>query len=129
MPGTESMPETTTRGRPRGAGMDEQLLRATQELLVEVGYDRLSMDAVAARCSAGRATIYRRWPNKAALVTDAVTALHRPQPLPDTGTLRGDLLALAQAFYSEDVHRNGVIAGLISTMSATTSCVRPWWPR
>jgi len=73
----------------------EAICQAVFELLSEVGYDRMSMDAVAARARASKATIYRAWPNKPDLVMEAVT--HRfsqvPEPL-DTGSLRGDLLAL-----------------------------------
>ena len=86
-------------------------------MLVEVGYDRLTIDAVASRVGAGKATVYRRWPNKAALVVDAVAALHRPQPPPSSGSLRGDLLALAGAFVGQDARRTAVIAGLLTAMS------------
>lgn len=68
---------------------------AVFSLLSEVGYDRMSMDAVAARARASKATIYRAWPNKPDLVMEALA--HRfggaPEP-PDTGTLRGDLIVL-----------------------------------
>ena len=79
-------------GRPRSTERDRQLLEAAQDLLVEVGYDRLTIDAVANRVGAGKATVYRRWPNKTAMVVDAVEALHRPHPPPGTGSLRSDLL-------------------------------------
>jgi AcrR family transcriptional regulator len=82
------------RTTPRSA-RHEAICDAVFELLAEVGYDQMSMDAVAARARASKATIYRAWPGKPDLVIDAV--LHRlgatPRP-PDTGTLRGDLLAL-----------------------------------
>jgi AcrR family transcriptional regulator len=103
-------------GRPRSAERDSALLEATQDLLVEVGYDRLSMDAVAARCRASKATIYRRWSSKQELVLDAVSALHHRQPTPDTGTLRGDLIAVASGFIGPDTRRDAVIAGLIPAM-------------
>ncbi len=104
-------------GRPRDTNRDRELVEAAQDLLVEVGYDRLTMDAVASRVGAGRATVYRRWPNKAALVLDAITALHRSQPPPATGSLRGDLLVLAEAFIGADSRRTAVIAGLMTAMS------------
>lgn len=72
----------------------EAICEAVFELLGEVGYDRMSMDAVAARARASKATIYRGWPNKPDLVMDAIE--HRyggPVLPPDTGSLRGDLLA------------------------------------
>lgn len=74
------------------------------------------MDAVAARSRAGKATIYRRWPSKAALVADAVAAMQEARPTPDTGSLRDDLVATADAFLSRDDRRDGVLAGLITAM-------------
>jgi AcrR family transcriptional regulator len=65
-------------------------------MLVENGYDRLTMDAVAKRARASKATLYRRWQTKSSLVVDAVIrakSMHA-QPLPDTGSLRGDLRAM-----------------------------------
>ncbi len=83
-------------GRARDASRDEALRQAALELLAEVGYERLTIDAVAARAGAGKATVYRRWASKADLVIDAVDH-HRSTALPDTGSLRGDLEALARA--------------------------------
>jgi AcrR family transcriptional regulator len=77
---------------------EAQLLDAAVHVLAEVGYDRLTMDAVALEAKASKATLYRRWASKAELVVDAVScAKEMPdlQPEPDTGSLRGDLLALS----------------------------------
>ena len=82
--------------RPRVEGeREDEILDATLALLVEVGYDRLTMDAVAKRSRASKATLYRRWETKASLAIDALLrAKGAPHvELPDTGTLRGDLLA------------------------------------
>jgi AcrR family transcriptional regulator len=79
----------------RGALREDTILQSTLELLAESGYDQLTIDAVAARARCSKATIYRRWPGKAALVTTAVRR-HAGQPAataPDTGSLRSDLLA------------------------------------
>ena len=82
--------------RPRVEGeREDEILDATLELLIEVGYDRLTMDAVAKRSRASKATLYRRWETKASLV-DRRAAARQGRPArraPDTGTLRGDLLA------------------------------------
>ncbi len=93
------MPATPTGPRrPRVTGDREtELLNATLRALAEVGYDRLTMDQVAAEARASKATLYRRWSSKADLVVDAVS---RAKGMPDaaspnTGTLRGDLLATA----------------------------------
>lgn len=92
------MPTVPTTARPRIEGEREaQILDATLVLLREVGYDRLTMDAVAAAAHASKASLYRRWGSKAQLVVETVshadTAFATPPP--DTGTLRGDLLAAA----------------------------------
>ena len=80
-------------------------MHATAEVLAEVGYDRLTMDAVAARAKASKATIYRRWSSKGALALDAFLAEFRQQqPLPDTGSLRGDLRASLRAWVRAVTH-------------------------
>ena len=69
-------------------------MTAQQELLAERGLAAMSIEEVAARAGVGKTTIYRRWPSKGLLALDAFVASFREQqPLPDTGTLRGDLLA------------------------------------
>jgi AcrR family transcriptional regulator len=80
--------------RPRVEGDREQeIFDATLQVLEEVGYDRLTMDAVAEAARASKATLYRRWNGKVALVIDALQAAKSQPSAPDTGTLRGDLLA------------------------------------
>jgi AcrR family transcriptional regulator len=80
--------------RPRVEGVRElEILEATLEVLGDVGYDRLTMDAVATRAKASKATLYRRWNNKVSLVIDALLAQKEHPPVPDTGSLRGDLIA------------------------------------
>lgn len=79
--------------RPRVEGDREQeIFDATLQVLEEVGYDRLTMDAVAAAARASKATLYRRWNGKVALVIDALLSQKATPEAPDTGTLRGDLL-------------------------------------
>jgi len=85
-----------TQTRPRVEGDREaEILEATLDVLAEVGYDRVTMDAVAARAKASKATLYRRWNGKVSLVIDALhQGHHHPaveEPV-DTGTLRGDLI-------------------------------------
>jgi len=83
--------------RPRVVGdREDEILAACVEELLEVGYDRLTMDGVAHRARASKATLYRRWSSKQSLVVDAVIRSKRTgdTTLPDTGTLRGDLLAV-----------------------------------
>ena len=103
-----------TPGRPMNTAIDEQLLWATQDLLIEEGFERLTMDAVAKRCGASKATIYRRWPGKTALVDAAATALFQTPELPDSGDLREDLLACARAYVQTEGRSAEVLASVIS---------------
>jgi AcrR family transcriptional regulator len=80
--------------RPRVEGdREQQILDAALEVLADVGYDRLTMDAVAHRAKASKATLYRRWNSKATLVVEALARTKGAPEIPDTGDLRGDLLA------------------------------------
>ena len=98
--GHTSTTEAAHGSRPRVVGDREQeLLAAAVGVLREVGYDRLTFDAVAAAARASKATLYRKWPHKSDLVIDAL-ALFMGCPAeedPDTGSLRGDLIAQACA--------------------------------
>ena len=85
---------TPGRARRLDGEREQAILRAAYDLLGETGYQGLRVDAVAARAQASKATLYRHWPTKAELVTDAVrTCKAADAPLPDTGSLRGDLVA------------------------------------
>ncbi len=101
-------------GRPLNTAIDEHLLQATQDLLIEEGFERLTMDAVARRCGASKATIYRRWPSKTALVVAAAVALFQVPELPDTGNLREDLLACGRAYIQTGGRNAEVLASVIS---------------
>jgi AcrR family transcriptional regulator len=85
--------EAATHLRPRVEGdREREILDAALEVLAEVGYDRLTMDAVAQRAKASKATLYRRWNSKATLVVDALASQKASPPVPDSGELRTDLL-------------------------------------
>ena len=93
MTSTVGRPASEAVSRPRVEGdREQQILAATLDVLADVGYDRLTMDAVAAQARASKATLYRRWSTKPALVIDALLSEKEAMELPDTGTLRGDLL-------------------------------------
>jgi AcrR family transcriptional regulator len=80
-------------GRKRDPGKDQEILQAALAVLAELGYEGTTVDIVAARANAGRATVYRRWPTKAELILDAIDSIGQSAParsLPDTGTLAGD---------------------------------------
>jgi AcrR family transcriptional regulator len=79
--------------RPRVEGVREQeILDAALQVLADVGYDRLTMDAVAHQAKASKATLYRRWNSKATLVVEALARTKSTPAVPDTGDLRTDLL-------------------------------------
>lgn len=91
-------------GRPRDAALDANVLRAAMELLGEGSFAAVTMDAVAQRAGAGKASLYRRWKSKDELLADAL-ALYSPVDVEvDTGTLRGDLIRLYEVYYGIGDH-------------------------
>ena len=91
-------PGRSHRGRPRDPGVDEAILDAAVDLLAEAGYARLTMDQVAARAGVGKASVYLRWPNKVALVAEAIQHRSGVVPeVPDSGSLREDMRAFLRA--------------------------------
>jgi AcrR family transcriptional regulator len=85
---------TGTPGRPLSAELSEQLLAVAVDILAEDGWSRLNSDRIAARARAGKAGIYRRWPSMPVLVREAVSRFDLVPVPEDTGSLRGDLIAL-----------------------------------
>jgi AcrR family transcriptional regulator len=106
--------------RPRVEGDREaQILDAALVLLARVGYDRMTMDAIAAEARAGKATLYRRWSTKSSLVVDAILRSKETLQAPevDTGTLRGDLIAMACSHGGLSDERSAqVMAGIITAL-------------
>ena len=94
---------------------EAELLAVTLDLLREHGYDRLTLDAVATTARASKATLYRRWPTKAELVLAAFIEGTREVAVdPDTGTLRGDLLALGESIRAHvSTHASTIRAVLV----------------
>ena len=108
-------------GRPRrrGAALERALLEAAWEELMESGYNDFTMDAAAVRAGTSRAVLYRRWPSKTELVRDAVAARITQQVrAPDTGSLRGDLVA-----FLENASRTHALTGL-----ALAAKLGPFYP-
>lgn len=126
-------------GRKRDPSLDTKILDAALDVLADVGAAGLTMDLVAARAGAGKATIYRRWTSKAELIIDAVAQMKHSQVdierLPDTGTLRGDLLGLFKPQSNEERERRlKIMTALASLLSqdqalaeaANGAVVEPW---
>jgi len=123
------MSDNTRRGRARNPArldrsLDGAILDAVLVGLSERGYDQMSMDDVASRARVGKAAIYRRWPSKVAVVADAIAHWRRGlgsvQP-PDTGSLRGDIDALAAAVPEMDATEIGMMKVVIGVASAATN--------
>ncbi len=94
-------------GRPRSPRIQQAILKAAADLVLECGFKALSMDAIAARARVGRMTIYRRWPNKAAIVMDAFVARVDPGTLflparTYLDSIRLQMRTMAKAFRGRD---------------------------
>ena len=111
---------TTELGRPRDKRIDSAVMRSTVELLAEIGYADLSVDAIARRAGTSKPAIYRRWPSKAHLVHEAVFPIGDATALPDTGSLAGDvreMVTRTAAFLTTPAAR-AALPGLVGEMAA-----------
>lgn len=126
-------------GRKRDAALDARILEATLDVLAQVGASGLTMDLVAARAGAGKAAIYRRWTSKSDLIIEAVAQMKARQvdlgALPDSGSLRDDLLGLFKPLtVAERERRLKIMAALASLLAedeklaeaANAVLVEPW---
>jgi len=109
-------------GRRRDHSRDPEILDAALDVLAETGYDGMTIDMVAARAKAGKATLYRRWASKPELVLDAVSCMKSKgvdlTSPPDTGTLRGDLVAMVKSPTIDESERKlKVMAGIVSMIA------------
>ena len=118
------------RQRRRGEELEAALLDAAWEELVDVGFARLTMESVAARAKTGVAVLYRRWSGKDELALAAIAHYGRLHPIavPDTGSLRDDMLAVLAAIndtrYSFTVVITAAFAGLLASSGLTPAEVR-----
>src|SRR5271170_5206146 len=101
-----------TRQRRRGEELEAALLEAAWAELVEVGFPKLTMESVAARAKTGVAVLYRRWSDKDDLVVAAIRHYGETHPveIPDTGTLRGDMLELLRRINNERYYLTVVVS-------------------
>jgi AcrR family transcriptional regulator len=111
---------------PVGHGRGALIMQAALDLVGELGYDNVSMDAIAARAHASKATIYRRWDSKAVLVARALSCRDdSPTATPDTGDLRTDLLLAistsVQAICDGDL---ALMTGLLTAMHSDAELAR-----
>jgi len=119
-----------TRQRRRGEELEAALLDAAWQELVETGFARLTMESVAARAKTGVAVLYRRWSNKDDLVIAAINHYGNTHPveIPDTGSLRDDMIALLSGASTARVSFVAIItaafSGLLSSTGLTPAQVR-----
>jgi AcrR family transcriptional regulator len=139
---TAVTPMETPAGRPGrkpDRSKDAAMLQAAVDVVAEVGYDGMTMDLVAARAGTTKSAMYRRWSSQGELTLDAVVRLQEPETelrdLPDTGSLRGDLVALTRYYSSEAGRRKlRLLAGLSSLLerqpelvdAANAAVIEPW---
>ena len=122
-------PPPARRGRPRSEQADRAILQAATEILAERGLGGMSIEEVAARAGVGKATIYRRLSSRGALALDAFLAeFQSQQPSPDTGTLRGDMLAALQAWIRSvtQTSAGAMLAGLIAEAQQDPKLAGAW---
>ena len=126
------IPAPPRRGRPRSDRVERAILATTVQLLEEGGFVSLTIEEVAQRAGVGKATIYRRWPTKGVLAFDAFEAefLAR-QPLPDTGTLSGDLLAALRGWIRtvKGTATGRTLVGLIAEVQRDPALAETWRDR
>jgi AcrR family transcriptional regulator len=119
--------ERSRRGRPRDAAVDAAILAAAVELLATVGYTRLTMDQVAAHAGVGKASVYLRWPNKVALVAEAIERQAAVVPeVPDTGNLRTDMLTFLRALLQRKSAAQRAVAAVSGELASNSELRQAW---
>jgi AcrR family transcriptional regulator len=124
-------PDHKPPGRPRSVQSHQAMLQATLELLAEVGFDAMSIDAIAARAKVGKTTIYRRYASKEELVADAIEGVREEIMLPDTGNLQSDIEALIQNAAQITLSPLGrqTVAMIISSASTNAQFAQIYWTK
>lgn len=107
------------------------MLQATLELLAEVGFNAMSMDAIAARAGVGKTTIYRRYSGKAELVADAIESIREAIVIPDTGSLWSDIDDLIENAARITLNPLGrqAVAMIISSAGSNAEFAQIYWTK
>jgi AcrR family transcriptional regulator len=118
-------------GRPRSIQSHQAMLQATLELLAEVGFDAMSIEAIAARAGVGKTTIYRRYVSKEELVADAIESVREEIVIPNTGNLRDDIDALIQNAAKITLSTLGrqTVAMIIGSASSNPQFAQIYWTK
>jgi AcrR family transcriptional regulator len=124
-------PEERPSGRPRSAEAHRAILASTLAMLAELGFERMSIEAIAAHAGVGKTTIYRRWKSKEDLVIDALAVVKVAPDTPDTGDLRADVAAIAESFAASvrDPLGRRVITLIIDTLANNPALAEIYWER
>lgn len=124
-------PNKKSPGRPRSAESHQAMLQATLELLAKVGFEAMSIEAIATRAGVGKTTIYRRYNSKAELVADAIESIREEIVIPDTGSLWGDMDALIQNAAQISLNPLGrqTVAMIISSASSNAEFAQIYWTK
>lgn len=118
-------------GRPRSAASHQAMLQSTLALLAEVGYEAMSIEAIATRAGVGKTTIYRRYSSKAKLVADAIESLREEMLIPDLGDLWSDIDALIENAAQITLTPLGrqAVAMIISSASSNSGFAQIYWEK
>ena len=121
----------TPTGRPRSTHADQAILQATLDLLAEVGYQSMSIEAIASRAGVGKTTIYRRYTSKEELVADAIESLRADLTIPDTGSFWGDMEIAIENAAKKILSPLGrqTLALIISTASSNPQFAQVYWTK
>jgi AcrR family transcriptional regulator len=118
-------------GRPRSTQSHQAMLQAALELLTEVGFAAMSMDAIAARAGIGKTTIYRRYASKEELVADAIESIREEIVIPDTGNHQSDIDILIENAAQITLNPIGrqTVAMIISSASSNPQFAQIYWTK
>lgn len=111
-----SGPQPARPGRPRDPALTDRLLTAAADLLAEDGWAALNADRLAERTRSGKAGTYRRWPNRTALAVAVIAHLRLLDPLPEGGTLTGDLITFHQPLTRPRTRDALAVVGLLGVV-------------
>ncbi len=118
-------------GRPRSAKSHQAILKATLELLGEVGFESMSIEAISTRAGVGKTTIYRRYKSKEELVADAIESIRQEIVIPDTGNFWSDLDELIENAAQITLTPLGrqTVAMIISSASSNSQFAQIYWTK
>ncbi|MEH1835555.1 MAG: TetR/AcrR family transcriptional regulator [Nostoc sp.] len=126
-----SEPAKKRPGRPRSVESHQAILQATIDLLIEVGFTQMSVDAIAARAGVGKTTIYRRYSSKEELIADAIESLRKEVVIPNTGSFWGDIDSLIESAAQLTLNSLGkqTVAMIVSTALTNPQFAQMYWTK